>query len=497
LVAVDEGVFDLLDQPVSPQDTQLTVVATTPNGIEASDRSPISVTSGERALILNASPASGEAPLATTLSAFLGVPAFPIDRIDFDTDGDGTLDIVGAPAPQAAANFPAPRLARPRVFATTSEGVELSASTGINSHLPPVVHREFAIGNPVDLAEGPDSGLYVLDGAAATITLYDVAGSVVRTFGSSGAGAGQMSRPQGLAVAPNGDVYVADTGNDRVQVYAATGAHLRTLGASGSAVGQFREPSAIAFADDQLLVADRGNARLQILELDGSPTRSPELPLANVRGLGGRTRFGVLVASPAMGLLGFGGGELASVQQGQPNGPGDFPSAPVDAALADGQIWVAEGDEDDLLIFDDQMLFQQRVPVGRRAIAIAGSPRRNAAAVFIADGQRVTEVSASPPSPLPVAIALRDHLAADRTEDALQVIHPLQRDTFRGLYAEVGAQLAAHAADMTNFQVDLLKPDRAIVRFDAPSTVGGAPVVKSFPIYLTRQEDGSWLIADY
>jgi hypothetical protein len=37
-------------------------------------------------------------------------------------------------------------------------------------------------------------------------------------------------------------------------------------------------------------------------------------------------------------------------------------------------------------------------------------------------------------------------------------------------------------ADMTNFQVDLLKPDRAIVRFDAPSTAGGTSVVKSFPI---------------
>ena len=80
---------------------------------------------------------------------------------------------------------------------------------------------------------------------------------------------------------------------------------------------------------------------------------------------------------------------------------------------------------------------------------------------------------------------------------ALDLSHQVQRDTFRALYAEAGAQLPAQADDMQNFQVDLLRPDRAIVRFDAPSTMNGMPVTKSFPIYLTRQEDGSWLIADY
>jgi hypothetical protein len=143
------------------------------------------------------------------------------------------------------------------------------------------------------------------------------------------------------------------------------------------------------------------------------------------------------------------------------------------------------------------MIYRERAVVGVRGLAILGSPRRNADAVFVADGQKVIEISATLPSPIPVVANLRDHLASGRTEDALQSIHPMQRDTFRALYAEVGAQLPSHAADMTNFSVDLLRPDRAIVRFDAHSTANGLPVVKSFPIYLAREEDGSWAVVDY
>ncbi|HEU4431618.1 MAG TPA: carboxypeptidase-like regulatory domain-containing protein [Myxococcota bacterium] len=495
-VGVDEGVFDLLDQPVSVDDANIAVVATIRGSTEeASDRSSILVSSGEPALILNAAPASGEVPFTTTLNAFLGVPAFPIDRIDFDTDGDGAVDVVGATAPQAPATFTAPRLARPRVFATTNQGVELSGSTRINSHSSSVIHREFAVGNPVDLAAGPNGALYVLDGAAATISLYDRSGALVQTFGASGAGNGQMSRPSGLAVAPNGDIYVADTGNDRVQVFSSTGAHLSTLGSSGSAVGQFRSPSAIAVDEDQLVVADPGNGRLQILNLDGTPTRFPEVPILDARGLTDGSGLGILVSSPSRGLFG-----LADVLR--PTGfgeaaPSDLPSAPVDTARDGSGLWVADGDEPALLLFDEHLSFSQRVAVPSIPVAVLESPRRDAYAAFVADGTRVIEVSAALPSPLAIANELKALLAADQVDQALGLINPIQRDTFRGLYTDVGAALPAHAALMSNFRLDLVRPDRAIVRFDAPSTANGQSVVKSFPIYLTREEDGSWSIVDY
>jgi hypothetical protein len=495
-VAVDEGVFNLLDQPVATDDTHVTVLSTIRGSTEeASDRSSIQVTSHEPALVLDATPASGEPPWTATLSVSLGVPAFPVDRLDFDTDGDGALDVIGAAAAQASGTFATPRLARPRVFATTSEGVELSASTGVNSHPAATVLREFAQGNPVDLATGPQSGLYVLDGAAATVTLFDRAGALVQTFGASGAGGGQMSGPQGLAVARSGEIYVADTGNDRVQVFSATGAFLRTIGGSGSAIGQFRAPRAVAVEENRLIVADGGNARLQILNLDGTPTRLPEIAMPDVRGLAAGGGLGVLTASPSRGLFGL--AEVLRPTEFGEAAPADRPSAPVDAARDGSGLWIAEGDEAALLLYDDHHSFSRRIPLPSRVVAVLESPRRDAHAAFVADGTRVIEVSASLPSPLPVVADLKAKLAANQVDAALALINPLQRDVFRSLYADVGTALPAHAALMSNFRLDLIRPDRAIVRFDAPSTANGQPIVKSFPIYLTREEDGSWSIVDY
>jgi hypothetical protein len=106
---------------------------------------------------------------------------------------------------------------------------------------------------------------------------------------------------------------------------------------------------------------------------------------------------------------------------------------------------------------------------------VLGSPRRDAHAVFVADGAQVIEVSASLPSPVPVVADLKARLAANDVDAAIELIHPLQRDTMRGLYADVGAALPAHAALMSNLRVDLLRPGRAIVRFDAPSTRTDSP----------------------
>ncbi len=496
--ALDEGVFDVLDVPVSTEDTEIAVLAATRDGTqEASDRSGIVVASDQRALILYATPASGVAPFSTTLEAFRGGPSFPIARRDFDTDGDGDLDVVGATAPQATATFPSARLARPRVFETTNEGVEVSASTGVNSHLAPVIHRQFAQGNPVDLAPGPSGGLYVLDGASATITLFDRAGALVSAFGSSGAGSGQMSSPQGLAAANNGDIYVADTGNDRIQVFSEAGAHLRTLGSSGSALGEFDAPRAVAIDDDRLIVSDAGNNRLQILNLDGSPTEVPEFSVSTPRGLDQGGGLGVLVSSPSRGFFGFGGDALRPIEFASTTAAADRPTAPVDSALGSDGLWVAEADEQALLLYDEDLTFRQRLAVGTSTLAVLESPRRDAHAVFVADGVRVTELSAALPSPTPIVVALRDLLANNQISEALQLIHPLQRDTFRGLYADVEGSLPSHAALMSNFRVDLLRPDSAIVRFNAPSTANGQPVMKSFPVYLTREEDGSWSILDY
>jgi hypothetical protein len=57
--------------------------------------------------------------------------------------------------------------------------------------------------------------------------------------------------------------------------------------------------------------------------------------------------------------------------------------------------------------------------------------------------------------------------------------------------------LASDSADMSSLSVNLLRADRSIVRFDAPVAGPNGTNVESFPVILTREQDGSWWIVDY
>ncbi|MBA3808583.1 MAG: PD40 domain-containing protein [Solirubrobacterales bacterium] len=81
-----------------------------------------------------------------------------------------------------------------------------------------------------------------------------------RSFGSKGAGPGQLNEPSGVAVsAATGDVYVVDKGNNRVGYFSAAGAYIGQFNGSGSNVavegkaapaGQFSSPEGIAIDND-------------------------------------------------------------------------------------------------------------------------------------------------------------------------------------------------------------------------------------------------------
>jgi DNA-binding beta-propeller fold protein YncE len=76
---------------------------------------------------------------------------------------------------------------------------------------------------------------------AATPAAADV------TFGTFGSGPGQTDTPHGLAVDfDSGELYVADGGNNRVDVFDVDGQFLRQFGAAGTGRGEFLDPTAIA-----------------------------------------------------------------------------------------------------------------------------------------------------------------------------------------------------------------------------------------------------------
>ncbi len=92
--------------------------------------------------------------------------------------------------------------------------------------------------------------------------------------GVPGDGEYEFNGPSDVLVAPNGDIFVADGhgtgGNNRIVKFDSKGRHKKTWGTTGAEAGEFRDPHALAMdSQGRLFVGDRGNSRVQIFAQDG------------------------------------------------------------------------------------------------------------------------------------------------------------------------------------------------------------------------------------
>ncbi|MFO1184892.1 MAG: peptidyl-alpha-hydroxyglycine alpha-amidating lyase family protein [Bauldia sp.] len=96
-----------------------------------------------------------------------------------------------------------------------------------NPPLPPI-DQQFR--QPTDVTWDPAGNIYISDGYInARVAVFDKDGFWVRSFGTPGAGPGQLNTPHSIASDKDGNIYVADRGNRRVQVFDGTGKVLRQI----------------------------------------------------------------------------------------------------------------------------------------------------------------------------------------------------------------------------------------------------------------------------
>jgi len=108
--------------------------------------------------------------------------------------------------------------------------------------------------------------LFVTDAQRHEVIELDPARGVVGRFG-----AGELLRPVGIAYVPRRDnLYVVDGGAHCIKVFDLSGAMVNVIGRQGTDKGAFNFPSHIACVGDRIAVADTGNARVQSLDLDGA-----------------------------------------------------------------------------------------------------------------------------------------------------------------------------------------------------------------------------------
>jgi len=167
--------------------------------------------------------------------------------------------------------------------------------------------------NPRGIDVDSAGNFYVADTMNARIQKFQPDGTFVSVFGSSGPGVGEMREPNDVAVDSAGNIFVVDALNHRLlkfspdgifvsewagpeatffgprsvtigpdqKVYVLDQGRSRVVrknaiddgfiewGKPGGGEGDFNEPTAIEVADGKVYIADAGNQRIQVFDLDG------------------------------------------------------------------------------------------------------------------------------------------------------------------------------------------------------------------------------------
>ncbi|MEJ7624336.1 MAG: hypothetical protein WKF34_10130 [Pyrinomonadaceae bacterium] len=176
-------------------------------------------------------------------------------------------------------------------FGVAIKDGEIFVSDGANGKIwrfndgePPVVFAE-GFHTPSAISFAPDGRLFVADSGTHSIKSVGRNGDISHIagienqsgFADGTAGDALFLAPIGVAVAADGTAYVADSYNDRIRVISESSVTTLAGGRRGFVDGQgetaqFDTPSGIALWNGKLLIADTGNHRVRLVELDGRVT---------------------------------------------------------------------------------------------------------------------------------------------------------------------------------------------------------------------------------
>ena len=247
-----------------------------------------------------------------------------------------------------------------------------------------------------------------------------------------------FSRPQ-RAVLHGGLLYVLDAGNNRVQCLTPDGSLRYEFGGSGDAAkssaapGRLECPLDLVITDDECIVADSGNSRIQVFTLTGELRRilgaEPDHPLSCPAGLAPRAetifvadrhRHNVLVLAFASGAALYTIGEPGS-------GPGQL-DWPIGLAVDRDECWVVDAGHHRLCVYNATNGTLLRT-VGRRG-SEPGTLRAPHGVSVHGDVVYVTEQGQG---------QQRVQLLARGDGAALEVVHPPQYGRQHGALNHVSA----------------------------------------------------------
>ena len=121
---------------------------------------------------------------------------------------------------------------------------------------------------PWGVAINQQGQVVVVEQGGNCISIFNLTGKKIRSFGSGGSGHGQFDNPFGVAIDDDGNILVVDGYNHRIQKFSSDGRFIAAVGTKGSGQLQFRCPVGIKVNPQtkRVYVADNWNNRVQVLQ---------------------------------------------------------------------------------------------------------------------------------------------------------------------------------------------------------------------------------------
>lgn len=249
--------------------------------------------------------------------------------------------------------------------------------------------------NPRGMAVDDTGNVYIADTNHHRIVVLGPDGATLRTFGTLGNGDGELNEPSGVSVDADGNVYVADTWNARIAKFGPDGSFVKNWGSGAVPYGDpftdgagkpvqrlafdtddlpdaiqanplgFFGPRNVLVRGDRVYIADTGNSRVVVTDLDGNFVQQ----WGTAGSADGQLREPIGLAADGLGRLFVGDTWNGRVQVFQLDEQGKAQSIPVQTfpvaswavntyndpfivAAADGRLWVAQGARNTIAEFD-------------------------------------------------------------------------------------------------------------------------------------------------
>ena len=128
------------------------------------------------------------------------------------------------------------------------------------------------VNRPYGIAFNSRGEMIVSECGGHQISIFDIRGQRIRTFGSRGDRPEQMDCPRGIAIDDTDNIYVSS--QHKLQKFTNRGELIKCVGQKGSKEGEFYIPRGVMLYNSQVYVCDCVNHRIQVFDLDLNFIRS-------------------------------------------------------------------------------------------------------------------------------------------------------------------------------------------------------------------------------